>query len=867
MSTDKAFWVEFFPINPATGTTVRVRMTTLNTPEATGIDLVNGEWMPYMTSFPDIEISVFDGAFDGVSEATVSGVEASDTNGFGLMFPSYIWDGASVTVYKGTESTTTLGALTKIFTGSVTETPSNEEGEIKWSIRDKSYLFDVEAMKITYAGTSGYDGTVEMTGVSKPFAIGEVLNIEPFLVDPSYLIYQYHGYGRTIGVQGLYENGLGFGAGQTTVAWAGSIAATYNALKAVTLAAGQWVDAPSIGMFRLGGEPLQGGVITCDVKGQEKSAGVLCERIDDVLALLVSQDASLSALVDGTTYSTLYAGSNNQTVGDYFTGPINIGETMAKYLAQCGAYYFVSSAGLLRFGFVRMGTPALEIRSDGTTYPIPEGVKSEPVSAPYKRMRMGADKVFRVHSLDEISDALYQAFLSVDAKVPTNADLIPPTSLPEGTIWFASDNHPYRFGSLPWKGADATSWTGADTEPWSGGGYADAQDQIGVAAVSAAAAAQQLALDAQATADGKVQSFYQSSPPIAEGVGDIWFDTANGYKQYRWSGFSWDAVQDASIGLALTAAAGAQATADGKVTTFVDEVAPIPEGLGDMWFKQSTGELRRWNGSAWGDPLVDLTAAAIPRHEPTSAALSFTADSGGAVSPSSQLPETLLISRFLGTTNVSEDAGTVWTVDYTEGLTGGTPTVSDGVLTLPSGLAISPSGALVRVKSSRNGFDIFTDVTVTKINAPPSSGGSGGGTSVNDSSFSDVPSTTSIKISDTMTVKTGSAGELNFAGILSVSCPKELPTGSFGAQAQWKYKLTSGGSLTNAGAAIDDTTPCVIDELFDPYRVTRSAGQINVARSLTGLTAMTNYDVELWMKADVSGHTLSFSGTATVTGS
>lgn len=409
MATDKAFWVEFFPINPATGTAVRIRMCTLNTAEATGIDLANGEWMPYMTSFPDVEISVFDGEFDGVSEATVSGVEASDTNGFGSLFPSYIWDGTPVTVYKGTESSTTLGSLTKIFSGSVTETPSNEEGEIKWSIRDKSYLFDVEAFKTTYAGTTGYEGTAEMKGVSKPFAIGEVLNLEPFLVDPAYLIYQYHGYGRTIGVQGLYENGLGFGAGQTPVAWAGSVAATYAALKAVTLVAGQWVDAPSIGMFRLGGEPLQGGVITCDVKGQEKSAGVLCERLDDVLALLVSQDSNLSALVDGTTYSTVFAGSNNQTVGDYFTGPINIGEVMAKYLSQCGAYYFVSSAGLLRFGFVRMGTPALEIRSDGTTLPVPESVSSASVSAPYKRMRMGADKVFKVHSLDEISDALYQA--------------------------------------------------------------------------------------------------------------------------------------------------------------------------------------------------------------------------------------------------------------------------------------------------------------------------------------------------------------------------------------------------------------------------------------------------------------------------
>jgi len=106
------------------------------------------------------------------------------------------------------------------------------------------------------------------------------------------------------------------------------------------------------------------------------------------------------------------------------------------------------------------------------------------------------------------------------------------------------------------------------------------------------------ASNAQATADGKVDTFYQGTAPTGT-VGDIWFDTANGNKQYRHNGTGWVVVQDTSIGLAISAAAGAQATADGKVTTYSNESAPGGAALGDLWIKPSTKAISRWNGTAW----------------------------------------------------------------------------------------------------------------------------------------------------------------------------------------------------------------------------------------------------------------------------
>ena len=106
--------------------------------------------------------------------------------------------------------------------------------------------------------------------------------------------------------------------------------------------------------------------------------------------------------------------------------------------------------------------------------------------------------------------------------------------------------------------------------------------------------------DAEAAADGKIVSFFQTSAPTAQGVGDIWFDTDDGNKMYRWNGSSWVAAQDTLITTAISDASNAQATADGKVTTFFQASAPTPEAIGDLWIEtDAQNRLWRWNGSTW----------------------------------------------------------------------------------------------------------------------------------------------------------------------------------------------------------------------------------------------------------------------------
>jgi len=112
--------------------------------------------------------------------------------------------------------------------------------------------------------------------------------------------------------------------------------------------------------------------------------------------------------------------------------------------------------------------------------------------------------------------------------------------------------------------------------------------------------AKTLANAAQATADGKITTYYQTAAPASAHAGDLWIDTDDGNSLHRWSGSAWVAVSDAKLQQALNNAADAQATADGKIVTFAQTSAPTATSVGDLWIDTSdSNKLYRWDGSTW----------------------------------------------------------------------------------------------------------------------------------------------------------------------------------------------------------------------------------------------------------------------------
>jgi hypothetical protein len=106
------------------------------------------------------------------------------------------------------------------------------------------------------------------------------------------------------------------------------------------------------------------------------------------------------------------------------------------------------------------------------------------------------------------------------------------------------------------------------------------------------------ASNAQDTADGKIETFFQTGMPTGT-VGDLWFDTDDGNKLYRHNGTTFIETRDAGIATAITNASSAQTTANTKIITFFATSAPTASAVGDLWYNDSDKLLKRWNGSSW----------------------------------------------------------------------------------------------------------------------------------------------------------------------------------------------------------------------------------------------------------------------------
>ena len=164
-----------------------------------------------------------------------------------------------------------------------------------------------------------------------------------------------------------------------------------------------------------------------------------------------------------------------------------------------------------------------------------------------------------------------------------------PTAVSAGDFWIDSDdnNKLYRASVAGANEIKAGEWILVRDS-----GIQAALDNAAQAISDAAAA--------QGTADGKVTTFFQTTTPTAEGEGDLWIDTDDGNKLYRWNGTSWIAVQDAGISQAINAAADAQSTADSKIVTFYQASAPTAATVGDLWVDtDDNNKLYRWSGTVW----------------------------------------------------------------------------------------------------------------------------------------------------------------------------------------------------------------------------------------------------------------------------
>ena len=258
---------------------------------------------------------------------------------------------------------------------------------------------------------------------------------------------------------------------------------------------------------------------------------------------------------------------------------------------------------------------------------------------------------------------------------------------------------------------------------------------------------------------------------------------------------------------------------------------------------------------------ADVTANAVPSLDQI-APVAFAADYLGVLS-AGQLPKNINVVRRRGGTDVSST--TTWSIISQTGISGVTVTVSSsGIVTIPTGATIGASST-IEVRSVRDGTTLDARIGVSRNDAAPPSTGSGGGTTVSDSTFNSVSGTSFVAISDLMTVKTGSSGQIQFAGALTTTAEAASPVGSFNVEMKWQYR-TVGGSFADVTAAVNSDPDAATTFEGDYFA---EDGFVNSSPTKTGLSASTNYEVQLFARRTTSSptKTVYFIGTASAVGS
>lgn len=273
--------------------------------------------------------------------------------------------------------------------------------------------------------------------------------------------------------------------------------------------------------------------------------------------------------------------------------------------------------------------------------------------------------------------------------------------------------------------------------------------------------------------------------------------------------------------------------------------------------------------SAWVDVSFVVDTKTVPVQ--IGAALdglstfNFSADYLGAIS-AGQLPLTLDYTRLLSGLDVSADA--TWSIVDVSGVVSGTITIStEGTVTVPSGFAMGAT-AYFTVRSVYDGLTIDKVVTLTKGTAAPPSTGSGGGTSVFDTSFSGVSGTSMAAISDILTVKTGTSGVITFSAPLSVIVSADAPEGDFEVALIWRWRAV-GGSFADVSTEVASAPDASVAQDPEYLAYFATYGAVACSPTKTGLSASTDYEVQLFARRTSASpsRTVYFSGTASATGS
>lgn len=665
---------------------------------------------------------------------------------------AFHWIGARITVKIGDDEAASP-SYGLVMTGTVAKA-TVAGGALVLTFGDLAVDLDKPVCPNTFAGTGGVEGGTDATGRIKRRTWGQVYNVEGRVLDKAYNIYEFSDPGQPLqGIPGLYDKGLA-ASSTTTVAWAGSQAATLTALRAANVPDGGGVICPSLACARWWTIPA--GPLTADLYGEIGSAYVdtapaIAARIVSIFAPSITVSNLAAALAWQSAKAGVHIDSNESA-----------SQVLDRLLFPVSTVWTLAGDGSFSFR---------ELKWTGSVETIAAArIEREITFQPLKTRTLGYQRNHRQHSDSEISAAL--------VSLPTNGEnLVYNPDLAAGADnWFLSGNVGWTVGTAgtPTPGVFVHATGASIADPNRGIKFPTNNAtklfaNINVFKDSGVTGSIDLVLywwKADGTASATPQTTLSVVPPLAS----QWFKGLGGAFSVPTDAAKWSARINVSTG-----------------------------GSGNAY----TGGLR----IATTQPAADVTAAQTPSYKGIPS-FAIDADSFGVIT--TMVPFDRQFTAFEGTIDVT--ASTNWA------LSGKNPSTLDiavdnattkGKVTIGTGIV---SGTATLTATTPNGSVIPIPIIVTKTNAAAPISGGAGATSATITSLTSTGSATFVVGSSEVVVRSDSAGKLRFT--FDITCAGTA-SGEITRNAGVKlsYATSAGGSRTDivAEQQSGDYTPAIAD--------------------------------------------------------
>lgn len=303
-------------------------------------------------------------------------------------------DGRPVTVLQGRPGAD-FADFEVIFKGSMVAWRQAEDAMMAIGLRGSSWQMDVPVARPLYLGTGGLEGGADIKGKSKPAAFGLNRNIQPALVSPANLIYQFH-FRRGLQVIGCFDGGVAY-------TYAGDV----PDITATSVAPGQFkTQLSDAGSYvRLGTAPTK--TLTLDVRG-DAGNGIYVERAADIAFRLLHD---LQGLNDGwfeyQTFDALNLLAPSPVQIYLGLEPISATDVMDQIMAGINGWWSENRLGRIEVGLISLpaAVPQATLRMkdvlDFEIVALPESF-----DPPIKRVRVGYDRNWTPLDVTQIGQAI-----------------------------------------------------------------------------------------------------------------------------------------------------------------------------------------------------------------------------------------------------------------------------------------------------------------------------------------------------------------------------------------------------------------------------------------------------------------------------